>query len=32
MGQFGVGFTAGERDPNDPMGTPAKRDDLPPDP
>jgi FtsP/CotA-like multicopper oxidase with cupredoxin domain len=32
MGQFGVGFTPGERDPNDPMGTPPKRDNLPPDP
>jgi FtsP/CotA-like multicopper oxidase with cupredoxin domain len=33
MGQFGVGFTPGERDPNDPMtAAPPKRDDLPPDP
>ncbi len=25
MAQFAVGWTAGARDPNDPMGTPAKR-------
>jgi FtsP/CotA-like multicopper oxidase with cupredoxin domain len=33
MGQFGVSFTPGERDPNDPMtAAPPKRDNLPPDP
>jgi spore coat protein A len=33
MGQFGVGFTPGEVDANDPMtAAPAKVDNLPPDP
>ena len=33
MGQFGVGFTPGARDPNDPMtAAPPKVDNLPPDP